>query len=279
LKKGEPDDKAPRKADRAAIDAQLKGFVEAFEAGDAERVAAFWTEGGELDGDDGTVYRGRAAIARAYRELFAGKEKRKAEVHRHSLRFPSKDTAIDEGHFEVRVGKGGPTTSRYTVLHVREGGKWLMAVVREWPADAVDLEDLGWLIGTWEARGADAEVRTTYEWVWDKSFIRMQFSVRRKDRTTSGFQMIGKDPASGQLRSWTFEGEGGFGEATWSRDGERWVLDTTARLADGSALAATVLLVPAGRDAFTWQATRRSIDGEAIDDLAPVKVTRVKKGK
>ena len=207
------------------------------------------------------------------------KEKRKAGVHRDSLRFPSKDTAIDEGRFEVRVGKGEPIANRYSILYVREGGLWLMAVVREWPAESVALRDLDWLIGTWEARGADAEVRTTYEWMWDKSFIRVQFSIRQKGRTLRGFQMIGKDEASGELRSWTFESEGGFGEATWSRDGERWLVNTTARLADGSALEATVVLVPVGRDAFTWQATRRSIDGEAIDDLAPVKVTRVKKGK
>ena len=42
--------------------------------------------------------------------------------------------------------------------------------------------------------------------------------------------MIGKDAASEGLRSWTFESEGGFGEATWSRDGKKWVLDSAGRL-------------------------------------------------
>jgi uncharacterized protein (TIGR02246 family) len=191
---GDADD---RKADRAGIEEQREGFLKAFEGGDAERVASFWTAAGELIEDDGSTHRGRAAIAKAYRELFATMEKRRAEIHRESLRFPSRDTAIEEGRFKVRVGAGEPTSSRYSVLHVREGGKWLMAVVREWPAEAVSLADLEWPLGSWVARRDGAEVRTTYEWVWNKTFIRMRFTIRQKDRTLSGFQMIGKDAESG----------------------------------------------------------------------------------
>jgi uncharacterized protein (TIGR02246 family) len=280
-KKAEPTsgDTDNRKTDRAAIQAQMEGFLKAFESGDAERVVSFWTIGGELIGDDGKVYRGRAAIARAYRELFRSKEKRRAEIERESLRFPSRDTAIEEGRFKVRVGEGEPTASRYSVLHVREGGKWLMAVVREWPGETVSLDDLEWLIGTWVARRDDAEVQTTYEWMWDKSFIRVRFTIRQKDRTLRGFQMIGKDAASGELRSWTFESEGGFGEATWGRDGKKWVLDSAGRQSDGSTMAATNILTPLGPDSFTWQSVKRSIDGEEVDDLPPVKVTRVKDKK
>src|SRR5205085_3465277 len=174
-KKAEPPsgDADDRKADRAGIEAHMQGFLKAFESGDAERVASFWTAGGELIGDDGSAHRGRAAIAKAYRDLFGTKAKRRAEIQRESLRFPSRDTAIEEGQFKARVGDGEPSASRYSVLHVREGGKWLMAVVREWPAEAASLADLEWLIGTWAARRDDTEVQTTYEWLWNKSFIRM----------------------------------------------------------------------------------------------------------
>lgn len=265
-----------RKVDRAGIQAQGEAFLKAFENGDAERVASFWTVDGELIGDDGSVYRGRAAIEKVYRELFRSTKKCRAEIQTQSLRFPSKDTAIEEGYFKVRVDKAEPTTSQYSILHVREGGKWLMAVVREWPAKTVSLSDLEWLIGSWVAKREDTEVHTTYEWMWDKSFIRVQFTIRQKDRPLRGFQMIGKDEASGQLRSWTFESEGGFGEATWIRDGKKWVLDSAGRLRDGSTLAATNLLTPLDQDSFTWQSIKRSIGGEEVDDLPPVKVTRIK---
>src|SRR5258707_3086171 len=82
-------DKDTREADRAGIQAHMESFVKAFESGDTERVASFWTVGGELIDDDGSVHRGRAAIAKAYRELFDRKEKVQAEVQRDSLRFPS----------------------------------------------------------------------------------------------------------------------------------------------------------------------------------------------
>ncbi len=272
-------DNDERKADRAAIDAQMQAFLKAFEGGDAERVASFWTAGGELIEDDGSTHRGRAAIAKVYREMFGGKEKRRAEIRRESLRFPSKDTAIEEGRFTVRVGEAEPTSSRYSVLHVREGGKWLMAVVRESPAEGASLSDLEWLVGTWVARRDDAEVRTTYEWVWNKTFLRMRFTIRQKDQTVSGFQMIGRDAESGELRSWTFESEGGFGEATLSRDGKRWVIASTGRMPDGSTMTATNLLVPLGPDSFTWQSVKRSVDGEEVGDIPPVKVTRVKEKK
>jgi uncharacterized protein (TIGR02246 family) len=273
-----PADSEARKADRAEIQAQAERFLKAFESGDAERVASFWTADGELIGDDGT-YRGRAAIEKAYRELFGTKEKRKAEIERESLRFPSHDTAIEEGRFKVRVDRAEPTASRYSILYVREGGQWLMAVVREWPAEPVSLHDLDWLIGSWVAKRDDAEVQTTYEWMWDRSYIRAEFTIRQKDRTLRGFQMIGLDPASKELRTWTFESEGGFGEATWTRDGKKWVMESAGRLTDGSTLAATIILTPLDQDSFTWQAVKRSLDGEEVDNLPPVKVTRVKPKK
>ncbi len=272
-------DKGARAADRAQLQAQMERFLKAFESGNAEQVASFWTADGELIGENGHVYHGRAAIAKAYAELFAQKEKRQADIQQDSLRFPSRDTAIGEGYFKVRVGKGEPTTSRYSVLHVREGGKWLMAVVREWPAEAVSLRDLDWLIGTWVAKRDDAEVHTTYAWLWNKSFIRMDFTIRHKDRTLTGFQMIGTDPASREVRSWTFESGGGFGDAVWRRDGKKWAIDSAGRHADGSTTVATNLLTPLDRDSFTWQAVNRTLDGEEVGDLPPLKVTRVKEKK
>ena len=172
-----------------------------------------------------------------------------------------------------------PTSSRYSILHVREGKKWLMAVVREWPVETTSLRDLEWLIGTWESKRDGTVVTTRYEWTANKAFIRCQFSVAQGKDVQTGMQMIGKDSGSGELRSWTFESEGGFGEATWSRDGNKWVMDTAARLPDGSTLAATNILTPLGPDSFTWQTVKRSSDGEEADELPPVKVTRVKQKK
>lgn len=263
--------------DMAAIKKAGQSFLKAYLAGDAKALAAHWTENGEYFADDGTLIRGRAEIEKTYTEVFA---KRKpnidAAIEVTSLRFPSKDTAIEEGFFKVRIGKEAPTSSKYTVLHAREGGKWLMAVVREWPSEGTSIRDLEWLIGTWEAKRDDSEVRTAYEWWGDKSFIRVNITIKQKDGTREGFQMIGKDLSTGQLRSWTFDRDGGFGEATWSRDGKKWLQESAGVLDDGSILAATNILTPLDANSFTFQSVKRSVGGEDVDDIPPVRVTRVK---
>ena len=199
-------------------------FAAAFESGDAKAVAAHWTENGEYISDDGTVIRGRANIEKEYAGLFARKKGAKVEIDLESIRFPSRDTAIEEGHFKVRYGKDQAAFSKYSVLHVRENGKWLMAVVREWPGEGVSLRELDWLVGTWTAKRDDTEIMTTYKWWGEKSFLRMDITVKDKEQTSSGFQMIGKDASTGQIRSWTFDTDGSFGEATWEREGKKWIV-------------------------------------------------------
>ena len=266
-----------RKADEKAIRKQSVAFVRAFEQGDTKTLANLWTEEGEYRDDNGTTLHGRSAIAEADTKLFTANAKRKLEVNVESIRFVSRDSAIEEGIAKVIKGDNEkPTFSRYSILYAREDGRWLMAVVREWPDEGATLKQLDWLIGSWVAKGGDGEVRTSYEWDEGKQFLRARFTIKDKGRTISGTQRIGKDPRTGQLRSWLFGQDGGFGEATWSWDGRHWVIEATGVMEDGTEMTATNILTPRGRDAFTWQSTNRTVDGVAAPDLPPVKVTRVK---
>lgn len=270
--------KGPKESgDTAAIKEAGQSFVRAYLSGDAKAMANHWTEKGEYFADDGTILRGRAEIEKAYTALFAKKGAHtEAEIDITSIRFLSRDTAIEEGYFKVRSGKEAATSSKYSVLHVREDGKWLMAVVREYPSEGVSLRDLEWLIGTWEAKRDDSEVRTTYEWWGDKHFIRVQIAIKEKGKTREGFTMIGKDVSTGQIRSWTFDNQGSFGEATWTRDGMKWFQESASVLEDGSVMAATNILTRVDNDAFTFRSVERSVDGEELEDIPPVRVTRVK---
>ena len=63
---------------------------------------------------------------------------------------------------------------------------------------------------------------------------------------------------------------------SWSLDGKRWVLDATGVRADGGETTATNILIPLDKDSFTWQSVERTLNGEPVPDVAPVKVTRVK---
>jgi hypothetical protein len=69
---------------------------------------------------------------------------------------------------------------------------------------------------------------------------------------------------------------GGFGEATWTKEGDKWTVKTTARLANGKKASATNILIRIDNDHATWQITRLTVDGETMPDQPPVKLKRVK---
>src|SRR5581483_7552935 len=119
-------------------------------------------------------------------------------------------------------------------------------------------------------------VSTRYEWTANKSFIRCHFSVTRDGETNTGMQMIGKDPSTGALRVWTFEDEGGVGEADVTRDGKKWTFTARGATAEGQVLTATNVMTPLDADSFLWHSVGRALDGEELPDLPPIKVVRVR---
>jgi hypothetical protein len=142
----------------------------------------------------------------------------------------------------------------------------------------IKLSDLDWLIGEWEAKRDDREVFTTYTWGDEKAYIHCKFKITDKGEVVaSGTEIIAKDPATGQIRAWLFDRSGTLAESVWSRDGNRWQVEVTGTTPDGSELEAVNALVPIGKDAFTWVSVDRMVAGQPIPNVAPLKVTRVKK--
>ncbi len=274
-----PDDK-DRAADEAAVRAAVKEFGQAFEKGDAKALAGMWTEEGEYVADDGATLRGRAAIEDGYSQFFKKNPDVKLDMTIESVHFVSHDSAVVEGAARSykNAKAGEPTSSRVSALYAHENGQWLIALLREWPDEGAALRDVDWLIGSWEAKNDNIDVRTTYEWDEGRSFIRAHFTIKEKDKdvTMSGTQLIGKDPRTGLLHSWLFESDGAFGEAVWNWDGKQWRLDAAGVEPDGSDTTATNLLTPVDKDSFTWQSLDRTVDGEAAPSITPVKVVRVK---
>lgn len=273
-------DTETRQPDEGAVRKALDSFVAAFRKGDAKALAAHWTAEGEYTSDDGTTFRGRPALEKAYAEFFAKNPGNTLEVEVDGIRFPSRDTAVVEGHFQLRKAKGAElVVSRCSFLYAREDGKWLIAIAREWPGDGLSLRDLEWLIGSWEAKRGGMAVSTKYEWTAKKSFIRCTFSITENGQTQTGTQMFGKDPGTGQLRAWTFEDSSGIGDADITRDGKKWVFAADGVTADGRALTATNLMTPIDADSFVWHSVNRTLDDEPLADLPPIKVARVKAGR
>jgi uncharacterized protein (TIGR02246 family) len=271
-----------RELDKDAIRKSSREFNQAFEKGDAKAIAALWCEQGEYYDDSGEVVRGRANIEKAFADHFKEKLPGKLDVDIQSIRFPSRDTAIEEGILRLSPSAGDelPSSTWYSVMHVREDGRWSVVVSREWGAAQQKLDDLAWLIGTWTNKSKDREVQMSFEWNERKTQIRQRFSSKEGGRiTASGTQTIALDPQTGQLHSWLFDDDGGHGQALWFRDQNRWVLDSAGVLADGRESLATNILSRLGENEFVLRSAERAIDGSEVPDPDPIKLARVKAAK
>lgn len=274
-----------RQADEEAIRKQARDFVQAFAKGDAKAIAAMWTENAIFRDDSGEIVRGRAALEKEYADFFKEHPKCQIEVKIVSIEFPSRDSAAEDGMLQLRHACADlPTSTHYTVMHVREDGRWLISIGSEWGAAQDKLHDIDWLVGKWTAQSDDHEVSMSFDWNEKRSAIVGQHTRKEKGQfVSSGHQRIGFDPSTGQLRSWMFGDDGGHGTAFWSRDGNRWILHSTSVLTEGSSATATNILTRLNNDEYLWQSVARSLDTlsgpESLPDTVPIKLTRVKAAK
>jgi len=266
-----------RPADRESIRATVKALAAAYEAGDASAIAALMTEGAELQAEDAPPIRGRQTIQEALKQQFEKKHKQKILVEPESLRFISRDAAIEVGHLRTSQHQQAWVTKRYNLMFVREDGKWLIATLSESTSEQAPLRDLEWLIGSWQAKRDDLSIENTYEWVGNKAFIRGNIVTRQKDRTITAMQVIGLDPKTGALRIWIFESNGIFAQGTCHRDENAWIFETSGETPDGVPASAKNILYHVNQDTMTWQPVQLRLGQEQIADLPPIKVTRVKK--
>jgi uncharacterized protein (TIGR02246 family) len=272
------DDAEPdRAADRAAVRARTQEFLKALAKGDAREVAAFWTATGEYARGGDLTIRGRANIEKAYAEHLKKKPPGAVTVEGESIRFLSDDTAVQEGTFVVKRPNPAETRrGQFSALSVRSGGKWYFGLLRESP-EAPSLQELAWLVGSWTFSRDGAETRMAVEWTEGKKYLLCRTTHKEDGETTTATQILAVHPATGAIRSWTFESDGSLGEAVWSRTDKGWRAKATSVTADGDKATAITILTPIDENTFTFQSIERTVDGEKAPDVGPIKVTRAGK--
>lgn len=259
-----------------------KAFVDAFDGGDAKAVAAFWAEDGDYVDVNGRHLQGRSAIENALKDVLAENEGLKLRIDVNSIRFLAPDIAIEDGATTViPPNNAPPSQARYTNVHVKKDGRWVLQSVREAPytppGNYEHLRGLEWAIGEWVDEGEGPETgHVTFEWSQEGNFIISTQTVTVKDTLVSRItEWIGWDPGVSQVRSWSFEGGGGFGEGVWSNQGDQWLIKTNVILPDGKKLAATNVVTRTGPDTVTWQSKGRTLDGRELPDIKETKMKRV----
>ncbi len=283
---GEVDTKAAAESkvdspDLAAIREASQSFVVAFNQHDANAVAALWTKDGEYVDGAGRVLVGRDEISKDYQEYFAADPEAKIKIVIDSMRLLSSDTAIEDGRALVDPPPAGaPGVSKYTAVHLKVNGQWLMASVRdswvETPATRQSTADLGWLIGSWVAEERGVQMNSTCRWVANEHFVQRDFTTKQLDgETSSGVQLIGWNPSIGRVQSWTFSPDGGHAVGTWSLTSTGWMAETAGVTADGTPTTAAIELRRLDDNAYVWQSFDRTIAGASLPDTDEIVIKRI----
>lgn len=272
-------------ADEKAIRATADEFVKAFGAGDAKAVGALWATDAEYTDESGQSYHGRAAIEKEYADLFKEHRGATMTVTIESIRFLGPDIAVEKGVAMVKLpSQNADMGSRYTVVHARRDGQWIMVQGRDAPytpgSNGDYLKDLQWLIGDWTVAAKDRPLVIRFEWMAQRNFIKNTYITTKDGKSTlTGGQIIGWDPKLGRIVSWHFAAEGGFGHDVWTKDGSKWVIEATGVFRDGSESSAVNVVTPIDANSFTWQSLQRTLDGVRLPDIAPVKMVRSQSAK
>ena len=86
-------------------------------------------------------------------------------------------------------------------------------------------------------------------------------------------QLVGAGLAQESLGG-GFLWRGGFGEAVWTKDGDKWIVKTTSILADGSKVTATNVVSLLSADLISLQSKEQTVNGKAIPDTNESKMKR-----
>src|SRR5262245_2245567 len=281
-------EKDAKDGEEKAIGQFAEALVAAFDKRDPAGLAALWSEDGEyISSITGERMRGRKAIEADYAARLKKAKGAKGVQLRLALdaiRFISPEVAVVDGTSTFIKGDQSPDDSTFTMILVKKDGRWLLDSVRKTDLPGPDshydeLKELEWLVGEWEYKDGDVEVRSQADWAGHKNFLTRRYTLLTNGEVQDeGTQVIGWDPAQQTIRSWVFGGDGTFGEGVWTRDGNRWSAKATGILPDGKKSAGTQITAKIDNDHYTFQVISRSVGGQLLPNTEVINLTR-KSGK
>lgn len=267
-------------AEMQAIRRTSEEFTNAFNQHDAKSLAETWTVNGEYVDESGKAYTGREAIGEEYSKFFAVNDDIKMHVVIDSIRLLSETAAIEDGRtYLFPAPAGAPGHGRYTTVHVKVNGEWLMSSVRDarvaTPTAYHNVADLEWLIGTWTGEEHGAKMESVCRWVANKSFVERTHSVTHHDSTTtSGVQLIGFNPQGGYVQSWDFSSDGGHAVGIWTPREGGWQAEVRGMTGQGVSTYAINLLTRIDDNAYAWKSVRRVVGETNLPDTDEVIIKR-----
>jgi uncharacterized protein (TIGR02246 family) len=270
---GSPDD--------AAIRQSAEAFENAFNAGDAKAVASKWAEDGDYVNQSGQSYEGRAKIQQEYEKFFAKYPGVQIRIEVDKIKMLSPGTAVAEGTSTLgSEEKPATVANHYLCIYVKKNGQWQIASTHDLRGvdntNYGEMKDLEPLIGTWHYKNGSSLVEMSCLWIADKKFLERKFAVSENGTvTTSGTQIIGKNPLSQQITSWLFDSTGGHDLGMWTRQDKGWIIQSTGAIADGTPTSSLNQLTSVDADTIAWKSVNRRAGDQQLPDSAEVLLKRV----
>ena len=265
----------------AEVSAAVHSYIAAFNARDVDKLVSHWSpQGVYISRNTGERVIGHEALAVEFAAMFAGSGILKLAGTTESIELISPNVALERGTATVTREEADVTESRYSVVFVKSGKKWLIDRVTDeeiivQPSNYQHLKDLEWLVGEWVDEGDGTAIEVACRWTKNQNFISRTYTVSSHGNVEStGLQIIGWDPQAKQIRSWLFDSDGGFIKGTWAKRDDRWVVQAVATLPDGGSGSFTSIFRPTEDGSYTWEKINRVLDGQLLPNVDEIVVRR-----
>lgn len=174
----------------------------------------------------------------------------------------SEDAPDEVSSFEIALVK---TSEGWTIKSITERSI-------DSAASANPIESLTWLVGTWKEDAEDG-LNSRIEFLPGNRFLRRTFQMGSSAEPI-GYEMIGYDPRSNLVKSWTYFADGSFGSGHWAGEEDHWRMEMTQTLADGGQATATCIVRPIDQDTMTVRIISRVVNGQPLPNGKAVTLTR-----
>jgi uncharacterized protein (TIGR02246 family) len=256
-------------------------YVEAYNKQDLAALATMWSENAVVtDRDTGSKTEGRKAILADIETVFKAHKEAKLAVEMTTTRLVNQDVMLASGQTTMLIPEQEPSISSFSVVLVKKEGKWIIdsleqsAVTSTLNAQTA-LQELNWLVGQWVEETPNGKIQNNFRWSENKSFLLRSFIITDAEGIADqGTQIIGYDPRSQQIRSWTFHADGSFGDGVWTKIDNTWSIKSSQTLNTGEAASGTYLLSKEDDNTLSMQLIGHEIEGEPQPASPKVKITR-----
>lgn len=262
----------------------LIALEQAINSKNAAQAGTLFADDGLFIDHAGDETRGRAAIEDRFAQRFKNEAIQILGLHPEKLSFPASKVCLVVGVVSRKQGQEDLPATRFSMLLVKQGSRWLINEVTETVMQKAQneshLRDLSWLIGDWQVDKPNASARMNVEWAPGNKFILSKCTLTKTgDDPQIDTQVIGWDPQNNNMVSWHFDSSGGFGSGTWTKEPgkNQWTVNVVGVGADGSNTRASNVFTQKSADSFAWQSVHRSLDGAPVNDTDVLDVQRVKR--